>query len=304
MPHFDLCFAWNWAYDLDFARMLESACQAEHITIFQVTPNILPEVLEAVYRQELSFCAFFDRASDDVPAFVPLTEWAYRQDLVYINRFWLARRSWDKATMHHHFTRNGLDAPYTVVLPSYQENPDLPFLDLKPYGDAYALKPAHGGGGAGVVVGSLTWEQILEVRQEHPQDQYLLQARVVPDTIQGRPSWFRGIYCLDKVHLCWWDPSSHIYTLIFESEFSDFGLEPLGDICRRIAQLSHLELFSTEIALANNRFLVVDYINDPIDLRPKSRIPEGVPDVILTEITRDLARHIALNCLKVRSNAG
>ncbi len=304
MHHFDLCFAWSWPYDLYFARLLESACQAEQISIFQVTPENLQIVLEALSGQELSFCAFFDRASDDEPSFLPLTDWAYRLDLVYINRFWLARRSWDKATMHHQFTRHGLDAPYTVVLPSYLENPELPPLDLEPFGDNYALKPAHGGGGVGVVVGSLLWEQILLIRQECPQDQYLLQARVVPDILLERPAWFRVIYCLEKIYVCWWDPRIHVYTLASQSEMLEFGLEPLIDLCQRIARLSHLELFSTEIALANNRFQVIDYINDPIDLRPKSSTPEGVPDVILLDITRDLAKYIAQNCAKGIENVG
>jgi hypothetical protein len=49
---------------------------------------------------------------------------------------------------------------------------------------------------------------------------------------------------------------------------------------------------------------VIDYINDPIDLRPKSSTLEGVPDEILLDITRSLAKYVAQNCAKGRENVG
>jgi len=299
METYDFCFAWSWPYDRDFVRVLEGACQEKQISLLQVTPADLEEVLLALTTDQLWFNAFFDRASDVEESFYPLAEWAYRQDLEYINRFWLARRTWDKGTMHGQFTRSGLDAPYTVVLPSYLEKPDLPALDLGPFGNNYAIKPAHGGGGAGVIVGALSWEQILQARQQNPQDQYLLQAKVTPAQLNGRPAWFRVIYCLGKIFPCWWDPSTHLYVPISEIEVDEMELNPLVDITARIAQLSRLEIFSTEVAYTpGKRFLVVDYINDPIDLRLQSRVPQGVPDMIVQAIARELAAHVSGLCVK------
>ena len=294
MDTFDFCFAWSWPYDRDFVGVLEAACQERQISLLQVTPDDLNEVLLALNTDQLWFNAFFDRASDVEPSFFPLAEWAYRQDLEYINRFWLARRSWDKATMHSQFTRSGLDAPYTVVLPSYLEKPELPDMELGPFGNDYAVKPAHGGGGAGVIVGALTWDQILQARQQNPQDQYLLQAKVTPSQINDRPAWFRMIYCLGKIFPCWWDPFTHLYAPISGIELVNLELTALIDITTRIAHLSRLEIFSTEVAYTSDRrFLVVDYINDPIDLRPQSRIPQGVPDRIVQAIAHELAAHVS-----------
>ena len=59
MHHFDLCFAWSWPYDLDFARLLESACQAEQISIFQVTPEKPPDRLRSFIRSRVKFLRFF-----------------------------------------------------------------------------------------------------------------------------------------------------------------------------------------------------------------------------------------------------
>ena len=41
--------------------------------------------------------------------------------------------------------------------------------------------------------------------------------------------------------------------------------------------------------MKEGRFLVVDYINDPIDLRPQSKTPQGVPDEIIDAIANNLA---------------
>jgi len=116
--------------------------------------------------------------------------------------------------------------------------------------------------------------------------------------LEDRPGWFRVIYCLEKIFPCWWDPSTHRYSPVTENELARFELTALSEIVTKIASLSHLELFSTEIAFTiGNRFLVVDYINDPIDLRPMSKVPEGVPDSILKVIARELTVHIRKSCM-------
>ncbi len=292
MQTYDFCFAWCEPIDGSFAGLLQAACTARQISLLHVTPSNIDGVLHGLTNNQLSFQAFFDRASDVDGRYIPLIEWAYRQDILYINRFWLAQRTWDKATMHHLFTRNGLDAPYTVILPSYQESPELPILDLSLLGESYAIKPAHGGGGQGVFIGEFSWEEMLQARQQHPQDQYLLQARVVPVSINNRPAWFRLIYCLGKIFAFWWDPTTHIYNTVSEEEQNSFGLSALPELVMRIASLSRLELFSTEIAYnASNRFLVVDYINDPIDLRSQSEISQGVPEDVVRTIAEDLATY-------------
>jgi hypothetical protein len=56
-----------------------------------------------------------------------------------------------------------------------------------------------------------------------------------------------------------------------------------------ISRLCGLDLFSTEIAITQaDQFMVVDYVNDQIDLRLQSKAYEGVPDVIVRDITEKL----------------
>jgi hypothetical protein len=55
-------------------------------------------------------------------------------------------------------------------------------------------------------------------------------------------------------------------------------------------------LFSTEIAVTSDgRFVIVDYVNDPIDLRLQSKALDGVPDEIVKDITERLLELISLH---------
>jgi hypothetical protein len=291
---YNLCLAWNWEYDADFIDLLDAACRSCSISLLQVNPDNLQAILLDIYTGQLSINAFFDRASDADENFNPLVVWAQQAVSLHINNYRLARSAWDKAAMHRKVLEAGLEAPYTLALPAYREQPDIPCPDLSPLGACFAIKPAHGGGGLGVITDATHWDQVLAARQEYPEDQYLLQATVTPRELDGRPAWFRVIYCVGEIFPCWWDPVTHIYTLLEAEEQACCGLETLNHIPVTIAGISHLELFSTEIAYTTDgRFLVIDYVNDPIDLRPKSKAPEAVPDQVLAGIAARLANFVA-----------
>jgi hypothetical protein len=50
-----------------------------------------------------------------------------------------------------------------------------------------------------------------------------------------------------------------------------YKLDPLTKIVRKIARLSKMQLFTTEICLnSDGRFLAVDYLNTDPDMSPKS----------------------------------
>ena len=71
----------------------------------------------------------------------------------------------------------------------------------------------------------------------------------------------------------------------------------MDQITAQIAELCGLNLFSTEIALTtDDQFMVVDYVNDQIDLRLQSTVPEGVPDAIVKDVSEQLARHVEHHC--------
>ncbi len=291
MPRYDLCLAWNWEYDAGFVGLLEEACNRRGLTLFQVTPHNLDLALAALRNGEVHFRAFLDRASDSDPRFQPLADWARVHASLRINPQEQARWAWDKATMHLEFLSSGIETPYTLLLAPYTQQPHLPPLDLSPLGGSFAIKPASTGGGAGVVLEATTLEQALSARQQFPDEKYLLQAHVSPQVLEGRAAWFRVLVCEGAVYPCWWDQRTHVYTRVTAEETARFGLRGLREVPRRIAQVCGLRLFSTEIAqMADGRFIVVDYVNDPVDLRLRSEAADGVPDAIVENIAGRLAR--------------
>jgi hypothetical protein len=308
MPHYDLCLAWNWEYDRDFVHLLEAACARVGLAFFSVTNENLDSTLAGLSGREISFACFFDRASESDPRFQPLVDWAHHSRVFRINPQELAVWSADKATMHLEFVSRELDTPYTILLSPSHEQPGLPPLDLSPLGGRFAIKPASLGGGEGVVLEATSLEQVLSVRWQYPHEKYLLQAHVTPQVLDGRPAWFRVLVCNGAVYPCWWDQSTHVYRRVTAEERLRFGLRSLYEVARRIAQVCRLDLFSTEITLAaDGRFLVVDYVNDPVDLRLQSKAADGVPDANVESIASRLARlaeshHTGPNVLKMGSS--
>jgi hypothetical protein len=130
MPHYDLCLAWNWEYDADFVRLLAATLQARGLSLLPATAADLPRVLTELASGDLTFTAFFDRASESDPRFQPLADWVQARGLFCLNprrqAFWAA----DKATMHLEFISRGLDTPYTLLLPPFAGQVSIPRLDL------------------------------------------------------------------------------------------------------------------------------------------------------------------------------
>ena len=296
MKEYDLCITWNWEHDSDFVMFLEQACNLRGLSLLQITPKNLSDILERLNSNHVSCRAFFDRASDTDTNFIPVCQWAHDHGVFCINSREKAVRSWNKAIMHHIFINNGLNTPYTVILPSYEEKPDLPSIDLSHFGDKFIIKPAHGGGGDGVVKDAASYNEVLVARQKYPADRYLLQNFIHPVMFGLRPAWFRVIFCVDQIYTCWWPPDSHIFTIISEEDENHYSLSQLRFITEVIARISELELFSTEIVLTDNGlFVVVDYVNDQIDLRLKSKFVDGVPDSIVCDITKSIAKLVDNN---------
>ena len=280
----DFCLAWNWPYDAPFVGLVEAAGRAQGVSILQVTPETLPSTLEALDAGRLFFRLLLDRASDVDERFLALERWASGHDVRVLNRHERASQARDKATMHRLLGAAVHTLP-TIILPAYIEQPELPYLDPTPLGSRFNIKPACGGGGEGVVIGATSLEQVQAARRERPQERFLLQGYLEPVLLGGRPAWFRTLYCTGEVFPCWWHPQSHLYTPVGAEEEEHHRLTPLRSITSTIAHLSGMDLFSSEIALApDGRFIVVDYVNDPLDLRLQSCTPEGVPDAIVEAI--------------------
>ncbi|MBI5933368.1 MAG: hypothetical protein HY867_06635 [Chloroflexi bacterium] len=296
MRLYDLCLARNWEHDSDFARILDSACAARGLTLLDISALNLAESLSLLSRREAGFRSLLDRASESDSSYLPLVNIACSLGARRINPRELADRAYDKAALHHAFLNDGIPTPKTLILSSYLGQPELPSLDLQFLGEVFTVKPALGGGGDGVVMEISTLEQIQSARLQFPEQQYLLQQHVTPIIVDGLPAWFRVIYCLEEIFITFWDTTTHVYTPLRAEAETRLGLAALRDVTRRIARLCRLDLFSTEIAWTEeNRLLVVDYVNDPIDLRLQSSALDGVPDFIIEQIAARIVEEVIKN---------
>ncbi len=285
----DLCIAWNWAPDGDFVRIVENTCELKGLSLLTLTNENIETMLPLLNNKQMTFRVFFDRASDSNKRFINVDLWAFNHGVYRINTRERAFDSCDKIALHYKLINAGIYTPHTIIIPPYEKQPTLTDIDLKPLGEQFIIKPAHGGGGDGVKKEVLSITQVLIARQEYPADSYLLQAIIKSVELGLRKAWFRVLYCYGEVYPCWWNQQTHIYTPVTSEEEHLFGLQPLKSICSKISAICNLELFSTEIALtADACFVVVDYVNDQIDLRLQSKTIDGVPDTILHSMAKHL----------------
>ena len=290
MIHYDLCLAWNWEYDRGFLGLLERTFRARRLFLLKVGPDVLGRTLSSLERGEVSARVFLDRASEADVRFLPLVDWALDSAVAMINPREKTVRAMNKACMHLEFITAGVHTPHTIILPPWVERVHPGDIDLGPLGPRFFIKPAHGGGGEGVVREAETIEQVASARREFPNDHYLLQAHIRPAEFGARLGWFRVIYCGGLVFPCWWDPETHIYAPVTGDEEALFGLGGVSSTAAAIARVCGLDIFSTEIAVTPGGLPVaVDYVNDPIDLRLRSGTPDGVPDGIVEAIADRLA---------------
>lgn len=296
MAHYDLCVTWCWKYDVDFVNLLETACRSCGLEVLQVTTSNLESSLQGLEAGELSFGAYLDRTEHEA-SYEPFFRWAREHGCYRINPKEVADWAEEKANIHPELVKAGLETPRTIILPAWNEQQSMPDVDLSLLGEYFVIKPSYGGGGEGVVMGATTLEQVALRRTEFPHFKYLLQQTIIPQKLDGRDAWFRVIFCDGLYYPCWWDPTTHVYTAVSAEEEAHYNLANLREITRQIAGLCRLGFFSTEVALdPAQRWVVIDYVNDQIDMRLQSKALDGVPDVVVEQVCRDLASTMSKHC--------
>jgi hypothetical protein len=304
IQHYDIGLVWNWAYDQEFLQLVVTAIRAKGLNAFLIDQSNLSETIELWKADRVQFRFVLDRASDEDERFLPLAQLFTRRQsgstlrppLRIINPYDLLRRASDKATMHLEFLTRGLHVPFTIIISPYnhKREVELSLTELSQLGRPFIIKPANTtGGGVGVVLGAESLKDIIETRQHHKNDKYLLQEKVTPASLTNHRAWFRVFYAFGQIIPCWWDDLTHIYEELTPAEEEGFGLQPLRLITATIREICGLEFFSTEIALTPGQsFIIVDYVNEMCDMRLKSLYADGVPDAIVLRIAHSLAEFL------------
>lgn len=296
MKTFDLAIAYSWEYDLDFIQAIKKIFEERNLSFLPITFDNLNEIFIQIRNDEIEIKYFLDRASDAEEDFIPLAKLIQEKKFFIINQYSNVEFAIDKATMHLEFITNGINTPYTIIISPYKEKKDieLSLEQLAKLGRPFIIKPANTtGGGIGVVMGAETLADVLKARQHLENDKYLLQEKIEPIELEGKRFWFRSFYAFGKIIHCWWNDLTHIYSEISDEDFQKNNLFEMNSIVQKIHHITNLEFFSTEIALTKeNKFIVIDYVNDQCDMRFQSKHFDGVPDNVVYEIIYSLAEFV------------
>lgn len=288
----DVALLWEWEHDEDFISMLDRNCNHFGLNSYLIHPYNFAD-LATSGNDPFIARFFYDRASDTNPAFEPLVKYLFELYCIPLNDPERLQVSLDKATMHHHLIEHGLHVPYTIILSPTRDWTKIKIGELIRLGEPFIIKPAIGGGGVGVELNAKTLFDIVKAKEGKSKEKFLLQEKVLPVQFGAKRAWFRVYFVCGKVISCWWDDLTHVYFRVTAEDEKIYGLERLTDVMLRIAKITKLNFFSTEIAMVDREtFVVIDYVNDQCDMRLKSRHEDGVPDDVVDEITFELARYI------------
>lgn len=289
---FDIAVSYVWEYDKEFVDLIENILQSYGLSTFIISEHNIKEVTEDVKRKKLWFLSYLDRASDVDEKFSELAKVLTRRKCNIFNPYKNVEHAIDKATMHLEFITAGINVPYSIIIPPHKDREDLILTvdDLAILGRPFIIKPCNTtGGGIGVVTGAETLKEVLEERRTNKSDKYLIQQKIIPGYLDGRRAWFRCFWAFGKAICVWWDDQTHIYEYLYADQSDGFGLKKLNSITRTIAKITELDFFSTEIVLTpENKFIVIDYVNDQCDMRLKSLHIDGVPDQVVEQIVHRL----------------
>lgn len=296
MDIFDFAIAFTWEYDFDFVNAIEEVLQQSNITTYRVSDYNIKEVTEKVKTKKLFFRTYLDRASDVDDDYMELAKILTKRKVRIFNPYDKVHHAIDKASMHLEFITAGLNVPYSIIIPPHKHNNDLKLSvdDLAVLGRPFIIKPCNTtGGGIGVVTGAETLKEVLDERSTFDGDKYILQQKIYPKYLDDKRAWFRCFWAFGKTIACWWDDQTHIYDVVSAEDFSKYNLRKLNEITRKIAKLTSLDFFSTEIAInEENKFIVIDYVNDQCDMRFKSKHTDGIPDEVIFQIIHQLKKAV------------
>ena len=206
-----------------------------------------------------------------------------------------ALAAFDKARLHPRLVQAGIPVPWTLVVP--REPPagwELTPEQQAALGQPFVIKPALGYGRKGLVLDAAGPADLQRSVASWSDGHYLLQKRVQPRLRQGEPVYFRIYHVFGDIRVSWWNCYNDRYRLPTEAEAAELGLGTAEDLVRRIAALTGMNFFSSEVAQTEQGdWVVIDYVNDQCHLLSQSADASlGVPDALVESIARRLVEAV------------
>ncbi len=300
MEKYDFGLAWRDKKPEPFIEFLQRQCKAKKLDFIWCHDGNIRNIVKDIQNGNLKIGFLLDTEATYSDPKDPYAKLCYKVKDTggkVVDDPDDAKISIDKSVMHYKLREAGIPVPYTVVIRNWEPDKfELSQNEKQKLGKSFIIKPALGYAQQGVIKDA-RWDinELAKARKFDKGDNFLLQKKIEPARLGKKKAWFRVFYLFGEVIPCWWDPKTRVYEHVNMKELTDFELMPLINTTIRIANISNMEWFSTEIALRINKkgkriFIAIDYVNDQCDMTVKSQKPDGVPDDIVEHIAKRFVR--------------
>ena len=277
-----------------FIHSIQECCAKARLSFFLIEPLWVERFYDCLSRGQLWPRVLLNMHSehhqpDEI--FHQLVRLAAEKNVQIIDPPDTARMAFDKSALHARLIAAGIHVPHTVVVErEAMENFKLTDADRAAVGTPFVIKPAMGYGRNGVIMDATSEADLARSAALWKDDRYLIQRRIVPRQIDGTPAYFRVFFAFGSIWYTWWNCYTDHYRLVSPREAIDYGLKPLEEIVRQIAQVTGMRFFSSEIAqVESGEFVVIDYVNDQCHMLSQSADPQkGVPDDLVRAVAAKL----------------
>lgn len=271
-----------------FIHRVQEHCAARRLNFFLVEPLWVREFTAALGRGDVRVRVLLNLHSEHhLPedAYHQLVRLAHARGTLVIDPPDVALAAFDKGRLHGRLLAAGLTVPPTIVVPQ-AEAPTRQLTEEEQVwlGTPFVVKPALGYGKRGVILDATSEADLRRCAAQWPEGDYLLQRRVTPVLIEGEPAYFRVYFAFGSTWLCWWNCFTDRYRVVQPEDEGRLELGGLREIATRLAQLTGMRFFSSEIARDEaGAFVLIDYVNDQCHMLCQSANPRiGVPDEVVT----------------------
>ena len=200
-----------------------------------------------------------------------------------------------KSQSHPKLLAAGLPLPPTVILKSGEPDRELTAEERAAIGDRTVIKPSFGEAAKGCLIGiEPTLANIKQARDYERNFDWLIQKMITWTKLGDRPAYLRAFNVCGHRTLMWWamERKEKPYDLLTWDDLRKYDLMGAVEIIDRVAEVTGMDFFSTEIAITKesgpNRFVMIDYVNDQCDMDPTDN-PYSPPEPFCRFICQRLA---------------
>ena len=277
-----------------FIHRVQQHCAELGLNFFLVEPLWVQRFYEYYARNEIWARVLLNMHSehhlpDDI--YHRLVLLAHHKNTRIIDPPDIAQAAFDKARMHEKLVAAGFSVPPTIIVPQTAVSTfQLAAEQKELLGKPFVIKPSHGYGRRGVILDAEDETHLGRSVTAWPNPSYLLQRKITPKMLSECPAYWRAFYVFGEVWVCWWNCFTDCYRLATDAERGQFRLGEVEELARKIAALTQMNFFSSEIAqVESGEFVLIDYVNDQCHMLSQSADPRmGVPDSVVGAIAKKL----------------